>query len=152
MKKILFICTLFALSLVLLVFYYLPIKRTAIVELCCDDPSVGAITAEFDLRIWRSLFSPLTIDGTIRIGDSAYVPLSKVEGSFLQNIKRKVDREKNIPQFVNSEHFGQGTSLLLSDRLIIHNLQFGKNYAIEEVSLLLTSADPGLWTSCTGAS
>ena len=69
MKKILSICTLFVVVSALLIWYYLPIKRTATVELYCDDPNVSELYAEFDLKISRSLFSPLVINGTIRIGD-----------------------------------------------------------------------------------
>ena len=149
MKKILSICTLFVVVTALLIWYYLPIKRTATVELYCDDPNVSELYAEFDLKISRSLFSPLVINGTIRIGDRDYVVWGRQEYGFVSNMQRKAKGEMNIPVFVNAANFGQGTSLLVSDLLFIHNIQFGDNYIIENVSLSLTSDDYDLWSGCT---
>lgn len=152
MKKILSICTLFVVVATVLVWYHLPIKSKATAELYCDVPNVSELYAEFDLRISRSLFSPLAIDGTIRIGDVDYVVWGRKEHNFFSNMQRKVKGEMNIPVFVNAANFGQGTSVLISDLLFIHSIQFGDNYIIENVSFSLTSDDYGLWSSFTMAS
>lgn len=149
MKIKLSICTLFVVIAVVLIWYHLPISRTATVELCCNDPNVSELYAELDLRISRSLFSPLVINGTIRIGDKDYVVWTRQEYGFVSNMQRKARGEMNIPVFVNVANLGQGTSMLVSDLLFIHSIQFGDNYIIENVSLSLTSDDYGLWSSCT---
>ena len=152
MKKILSICILFALAATVLVWYHLPIKSKATVELYCDVPNVSELYAEFDLRISRSLFSPLVIDGTIRIGDVDYVVLGRQKYGLVSNIQRKVKGEMNIPVFVNAANFGQGTNMLISDLLYIHSIQFGDNYIIEDVSFSLTCDDYGLWSSSASQS
>lgn len=139
----------FVVIVAVLVWYYLPINRTATVELYCDDPNVSALYAEFELKISRSLFSPLVINGTIRIGDRDYVVWTRQTYGFFSNMQRKAKGEMNIPVFVNAANFGQGTSLLVSDLLYIHNIQFGDNYKIEKVCLSLNSDDYGVWSSCT---
>lgn len=152
MKRILSIGTLFVVTIVALVWYHFPIKSTATVELYCDDPSIGSLYAEFDLRISRSLFAPPVIDGTIRIEDANYVVWTRQKYGLVNNMLRKLKGEMNIPTFVNSANFGKGVDKLIGDLLHIHNIQFGKNYTIEDVSVSMTSNDYGVWSSFTLAS
>ena len=149
MKKILSICILLVIVATVLIWYHVPIKSKATVELYCDVPNVNELYADFDLKISRSLVSPLVIDGTIRIGDVDYVVWGRQEYDFFSNMQRKVKGEMNIPVFVNAANFGQGTSVLISDLLFIHSIQFGDNYIIENVSFSLTCDDYGLWSSST---
>lgn len=146
-KKVLFLCILFVVMAGVLVWYDLPIKRTATAELYCDDPKVSGLSAELDLCISRSLFSPSAIHGTIHIGDRDYVVWGRQEHDFASNIQRKIKGEIDIPVFINADNFGKGTDLLLRDLLYIHSIQFGDDYKIENVSLSMTSDDYGMWNS-----
>ena len=146
-KKILPICILLVAVAAVLVWYHLPIKSTATVELYCDDPNVRGLCAEFDLKLSRSLFSPLAINGTIRIGDRDYVVWERQDYGFFSDIQRKANGELDIPVFINAANFGKGTNLLIRDLLYIHSIQFGDHHMIEHVSLSLTSDDHGMWNS-----
>ena len=146
MKKIIFLCIIVLIAGMSIVWYCLPVKRTATVELHCNDPSVGIIFAEFDLKISRSLFLPPVLDGTIRLGDAEYVAWARQKYGFFSNLQRKATGKMDIPVFANTANLGQGTDLLISDILFIHAIQFGDNYIIESVSLSRTSDDHGLWS------
>lgn len=156
MKKFLSICALLVAAAALLIWYHLPIKTTATVELYCDDPNAGALYAEFDLRISRSLFAPPAVDGTIRIGDADYVPWGRPGGSFFSNMLRKVKGEINTRGFwVNPANYGQSTKKLLNDKLTVWSIQFGDNYKIDGASISRNSNEDEynrLWSGVTVAS
>lgn len=154
MKKILSICALLVAAAAVLIWYHLPIKTTATVELYCDDPNAGALYAEFDLRISRSLFAPPAVDGTIRIGDADYVPWRgrNDKNGFFLNMLRKVKGKIDIPAFINPANYGQLTDKLMSDILTVFSIQFGDNYMIEGASLSRNSDDHGVWSGSTAAS
>lgn len=116
-------------------------------ELYCNDPSISAIYAEFDLRISRSLFAPPVIDGTIRIEDVNYVVWTRPKYGLVSNMLRKLKGEMNLPTFVNPANFGNGVDKIIGDLLLIHSIQFGDNYTIENVSISMTSNDYGMWNS-----
>ena len=147
MKKFIGICILIVVVIAGIVWYYIPIKSTATIELYCNDPNESSIYAEFDLEISRSLFSPPKIDGTVRIGDKEYVRWTWQKYGFFTNILRKVKGEIDIPCFINSANFGQGQDILISDLLWIYGIQFGDNYTIENVGLSMSSDDRGSWCS-----
>ena len=152
MKKFLSICALVVAAAALLIWFHLPIKTTATVELYCDDPNAGALYAEFDLRISRSLFAPPAVDGTIRIGDADYVPWGKIRVDFIRNMLRKVKGEINIPGFwVNPANYGQLTDKLMSDMLTVWRIQFGGSYTIEGASIVRNSYGYG-WSGNAVAS
>lgn len=150
MKKILTIGALFVVAAAALIWYHLPIKSEATVELYCYDPTMSALSAEFDLRISRSLFAPPVIDGTIRIEDVNYVVWTRQKYGLFSNILRKVKGEMNLPTFVNPANFGKGADKLIGDLLHIHSIQLGDNYTIEYVSISMTSDGYGVWTSHLG--
>lgn len=135
-----------------LVWYHLPIKSKATVELYCDDSTMSALSAEFDLRISRSLFAPPVINGTIQIEDVNYVVWTRQKYGLVSNMLRKVKGKMSIPTFVNPSNFGKGVDKLIGDLLHIHSIQFGDNYTIENVSISMTSNDYGVWSSSTLAS
>lgn len=145
---ILLVCALLV-AAAALVWYCLPVKRTAAVELHCDDPDAGMISAEFDFKISRSLFSPPVLDGTIRLGDTEYVTWVRQKYGFFSNLQRKAAGELDTPVFVNAANLGQGTELVISDLLYIHSIQFGDNYQLASVSLSRMSDDRGIWHGST---
>ena len=150
-KKILSICVLLVVAVGVLVWYNIPIKTAATVELYCSDPAGGALDAEFDLSVSRSLFAQDKLDGTIRVGDREYVVWTWQKYGFFESIQRKFEGSMNIPAFVNPDNFGHGVELLLSDILWVNSIQFGSGYEIENVSLQFTSDDyvDGLWSNYT---
>jgi hypothetical protein len=150
-KKILSICVLLVVAVGVLVWYHIPIKTAATVELYCSDPAGGALDAEFDLSVSRSLFAQDKLDGTIRVGDREYVVWTWQKYGFFESIQRKFEGSMNIPAFVNPDNFGHGVELLLSDILWVNSIQFGSGYEIENVSLQFTSDDyvDGLWSNYT---
>ena len=150
-KKILSICVLLVVAVGVLVWYHIPIKTAATVELYCSDPAGGALDADFDLSVSRSLFAQDKLDGTIRVGDREYVVWTWQKYGFFESIQRKFEGSMNIPAFVNPDNFGHGVELLLSDILWVNSIQFGSGYEIENVSLQFTSDDyvDGLWSNYT---
>jgi hypothetical protein len=146
-KKLIAVCVLLVVAAGVLVWYHLPIKTSAAVELYCDDPAAGELSADFDLAISRSLLSPTEVNGTIRIDGRNYEVWARQDSGFFSNIQRKIDGELDVPVFINEANFGQGTDQLLSDLLYIHSLQFGDGYELEAVSLSLTADDHGMWNS-----
>ena len=150
-KKILSICVLLVVAVGVLVWYHIPIKTAATVELYCSDPAGGALDAEFDLSVSRSLFAQDKLDGTIRVGDREYVVWTWQKYGFFESIQRKFEGSMNIPAFVNPDNLGHGVELLLSDILWVNSIQFGSGYEIENVSLQFTSDDyvDGLWSNYT---
>lgn len=148
-KRLIALCVLLVVLAAALVWYHIPIKTAASMELYCSDPAGGALDAEFDLSVSRSLFAQDKLDGTIRVGDREYVVWTWQKYGFFESIQRKFQGQRNIPAFVNPDNFGHGVELLMSDILYVHNLQFGSGYEIESVSLQFTSDDyvDGLWSN-----
>lgn len=148
-KRLIALCVLLVVLAAALVWYHIPIKTAASMELYCSDPAGGALDAEFDLSVSRSLFAQDKLDGTIRVGDREYVVWTWPKYGFFESILHKFQGQMNIPAFVNPDNFGHGVELLMSDILYVHNLQFGSGYEIENVSLLFTSDDyvDGLWSN-----
>lgn len=112
-------------------------------------PAGGALDAEFDLSVSRSLFAQDKLDGTIRVGDREYVVWTWQKYGFFESIQRKFEGSMNIPAFVNPDNFGHSVELLMSDILWVPFIYFGSGYDIENVSLLFTSDDyvDGLWSN-----
>lgn len=150
-KKLIAVSVLLVVVVGALIWYHLPVKTSAAVELYCDDPAAGALSAELDLSISRSLLAQPAVNGTIRIGDTEYVVWARQDYGFFESIQRKFEGRLDIPAFINPDNFGHGTELMLSDLLWLHSIQFGPGYEIENVSLLLTSDDyaGGLWSNLT---
>lgn len=148
-KKLIAVCVLLIVVAGVLVWYHIPVKTTASMELYCSDPAGGSIDAEFELSVSRSLFAQDKLDGTIRVGDREYVVWTWPKYGFFESILRRFQGQMNIPAFVNPDNFGHGVELLMSDILYVHNLQFGSGYEIESVSLQFTSDDyvDGLWSN-----
>lgn len=148
-KRLIALCVLLVVLAAALVWYHIPVKTTASMELYCSDPAGGALDAEFDLSVSRSLFAQDKLDGTIRVGDREYVVWTWQKYGFFESIQRKFEGQMNIPAFVNPDNFGHGVELLLSDILWVHSIQFGSGYEIENVSLQFTSDDyvDGLWSN-----
>lgn len=148
-QRLLAVCVLLVVAVGVLVWYHIPIKTAATVELYCSDPAGGALDAEFDLSVSRSLFAQDKLDGTIRVGDREYVVWTWQKYGFFESIQRKFEGSMNIPAFVNPDNFGHGVELLLSDILWVNSIQFGSGYEIENVSLQFTSDDyaSGLWSN-----
>ena len=150
-KKLIAVSVLLIVAVGALVWYHIPVKTSAAVELYCDDPAAGTLSAEFDLSISRSLLSQPAVNGTIRIGDTEYVVWVRQDYGFFESIRRKFEGKLDIPVFVNQNNFGHGTELVLSDLLWLQSIQFEDNYKIESVSLSLKSDDYGIWSSRTVA-
>ena len=150
-KRLIALCVLLVVMVTALVWYHLPIKTAASVELYCSDQAGGSLDAEFDLSISRSLFAQDKLDGTIRAGDREYVVWTWQKYGFFESMQRKFLGQMNIPAFVNPDNFGQGVELLMSDVLWVPFIDFGSGYDIENVSLLFTSDDyvDGLWSNYT---
>lgn len=150
-KRVIALCVLLVVMVTALVWYHLPIKTAASVELYCSDQAGGSLDAEFDLSISRSLFAQDKIDGTIHAGDREYVVWTWQKYGFFESMQRKFLGQMNIPAFVNPDNFGQGVELLMSDVLWVPIIRFGSGYDIENVSLLFTSDDyvDGLWSNYT---
>lgn len=148
-KRLIALCVLLVVLAAALVWYHIPIKTAASMELYCSDPAGGSIDAEFDLSVSRSLFAQDKLDGTIRVGDREYVVWTWPKYGFFESIQRKFEGSMNIPAFVNPDNFGHGVELLLSDILWVNSIQFGSGHDIENVSLLFTSDDyvDGLWSN-----
>lgn len=148
-KRLIALCVLLVVLAAALVWYHIPVKTTASMELYCSDPAGGSIDAEFELSVSRSLFAQDKLDGTIRVGDREYVVWTWQKYGFFESILRKFQGQMNIPAFVNPDNFGHSVELLMSDILYVHNLQFGSGYEIESVSLQFTSDDyvDGLWSN-----
>lgn len=148
-KKLIAVCVLLIVAAGVFVWYHIPVKTTASMELYCSDPAGGSIDAEFELSVSRSLFAQDKLDGTIRVGDREYVVWTWPKYGFFESILRRFQGQMNIPAFVNPDNFGHGVELLMSDILYVHNLQFGSGYEIESVSLQFTSDDyvDGLWSN-----
>lgn len=148
-QRLLALCVLLVVVVGALVWYHIPVKTAASMELYCSDPAGGALDAEFDLSVSRSLFAQDKLDGTIRVGDREYVVWTWPKYGFFESIQRKFEGSMNIPAFVNPDNFGHGVELLLSDILWVNSIQFGSGYEIENVSLQFTSDDyaSGLWSN-----
>lgn len=148
-KKLIAVCVLLIVAAGVLVWYHIPVKTTASMELYCSDPAGGSLDAELELSVSRSLFAQDKLDGTIRVGNREYVVWTWQKYGFFESILRRFQGQMNIPAFVNPDNFGQGVELLMSDILYVHNLQFGSGYEIESVSLQFTSDDyvDGLWSN-----
>lgn len=148
-KRLIALCVLLVVLAAALVWYHIPIKTAASMELYCSDPAGGSLDAEFELSVSRSLFAQDKLDGTIRVGDREYVVWTWQKYGFFESIQRKFQGQMNIPAFVNPDNFGHGVELLLSDILWVNSIQFGSGYKIESVSLSLTSDDyvDGLWSN-----
>lgn len=148
-KRLIALCVLLVVLAAALVWYHIPIKTAASMELYCSDPAGGSIDAEFELSVSRSLFAQDKLDGTIRVGDREYVVWTWQKYGFFESIQRKFEGSMNIPAFVNPDNFGHGVELLLSDILWVHSIQFGSGHEIESVSLQFTSDDyvDGLWSN-----
>ena len=148
-QRLLAVCVLLVVVVGALVWYHIPVKTAASMELYCSDPAGGALDAEFDLSVSRSLFAQDKLDGTIRVGDREYVVWTWQKYGFFESIQRKFEGSMNIPAFVNPDNFGHGVELLLSDILWVNSIQFGSGYDIENVSLQFTSDDyaSGLWSN-----
>lgn len=148
-KKLIAVCVLLIVAAGVLVWYHIPIKTAASMELYCSDPAGGSLDAEFELSVSRSLFAQDKLDGTIRVGDREYVVWAWQKYGFFESIQRKFEGSMNIPAFVNPDNFGHGVELLLSDILWVHSIQFGSGHEIESVSLQFTSDDyvDGLWSN-----
>ena len=148
-KRLIAVCVLLVVVVGALVWYHIPVKTAASMELYCSDPAGGALDAEFDLSVSRSLFAQDKLDGTIRVGDREYVVWTWQKYGFFESIQRKFEGSMNIPAFVNPDNFGHGVELLLSDILWVNSIQFGSGYEIENVSLQFTSDDyaSGLWSN-----
>ena len=151
-KNLIAVSVLLVVVVAALIWYHLPVKTSAAVELYCDDPAAGTLSAEFDLSISRSLLSQPEVDGTIRIGDTEYVVWARQDYGLFESIQRKFEGELDIPVFADQDNFGHGTELMLSDLLWLHSIQFEDGYEIESVSLSLRSDDHGMWSSRTAAS
>ena len=150
-KRVIALCVQLVVMVTALVWYHLPIKTAASVELYCSDQAGGSLDAEFDLSVSRSLFAQDKIDGTIHAGDREYVVWTWQKYGFFESMQRKFLGQMNIPAFVNPDNFGQGVELLMSDILWVPFIDFGSGYDIENVSLLFTSDDyvDGLWSNYT---
>lgn len=148
-KRLIALCVLLVVLAAALVWYHIPIKTAASMELYCSDPAGGSLDAEFELSVSRSLFAQDKLDGTIRVGDREYVVWTWQKYGFFESIQRKFEGSMNIPAFVNPDNFGNGVELLLSDILWVHSIQFGSGHEIESVSLQFTSDDyvDGLWSN-----
>ena len=86
-KRVIALCVLLVVMVTALVWYHLPIKTAASVELYCSDPAGGSLDAEFDLSISRSLFAQDKIDGTIRVGDREYVVWTWQKYGFFESMR-----------------------------------------------------------------
>ena len=150
-KKLIAVCVLLIVAAGVLVWYHIPVKTTASMELYCSDPAGGSIDAEFELSVSRSLFAQDKLDGTIRVGDREYVVWTWQKYGFFESMQRKFQGQMNIPAFVNPDNFGHSVELLMSDILWVPFIYFGSGYDIENVSLLFTSDDyvDGLWSNYT---
>ena len=148
-QRLLAVCVLLVVVVGALVWYHIPVKTAASMELYCSDPAGGALDAEFDLSVSRSLFAQDKLDGTIRVGDREYVVWTWQKYGFFESMQRKLLGQMNIPAFVNPDNFGHSVELLLSDILWVNSIQFGSGYEIENVSLQFTSDDyaSGLWSN-----
>lgn len=150
-KRVIALCVQLVVMVTALVWYHLPIKTAASVELYCSDQAGGSLDAEFDLSVSRSLFAQDKIDGTIHAGDREYVVWTWQKYGFFESMQRKFLGQMNIPAFVNPDNFGHSVELLMSDVLWVPFIDFGSGYDIENVSLLFTSDDyvDGLWSNYT---
>ena len=148
-QRLLALCVLLVVVVGALVWYHIPVKTAASMELYCSDPAGGALDAEFDLSVSRSLFAQDKLDGTIRVGDREYVVWTWPKYGFFESILRKFQGQMNIPAFVNPDNFGHSVELLMSDILWVPFIDFGSGYDIENVSLQFTSDDyaSGLWSN-----
>lgn len=140
-KRTIAICAVIVVAAALLVWYHIPVKTAASMELYCSDPAGGSLDAEFDLSISRSLFAQDKLDGTIRVGDREYVVWTWQKYGFFESLQRKFQGQRNIPAFVNPDNFGHSVELLMSDILWVNSIQFGSGYEIESVSMIFTSDD-----------
>ena len=83
-KKLIAVCVLLIVAAGVLVWYHIPIKTAASMELYCSDPAGGSLDAEFELSVSRSLFAQDKLDGTIRVGDREYVVWTWPKYGFLK--------------------------------------------------------------------
>ena len=140
-KRLIALCVLLVVLAAALVWYHIPVKTTASMELYCSDPAGGSLDAEFDLSVSRSLFAQDKLDGTIRVGNREYVVWTWQKYGFFESILRRFQGQMNIPAFVNPDNFGHSVELLMSDVLWVPFIDFGSGYDIENVSLQFTSDD-----------
>lgn len=83
-KRTIAICAVIVVAAALLVWYHIPVKTAASMELYCSDPAGGSLGAEFDLSISRSLLAQDKLDGTIRVEDREYVVWTWPKYGFLK--------------------------------------------------------------------
>lgn len=137
MKKRIVIGGIIISLLIVTIIYHIPTKIMKNMTVCTLEGEKTEITLE--VRWQRSFFKPTELRGSIEIEGVVYRSINDTNmtyyyGSFFEKLKRKLQREKQVPHFVKVK---QNTIYDLNDILILNV----DSYKINKLLIFVSSND-----------
>lgn len=150
---------------VFMIWYHRPIEINQVIEVYDQSDNNSCKKIQTNFVINRYLLSPNKLSGQFQLDDAndkVYISWKGEETGFFQKLQMKISGKYDIPVWINSANLvnpdlhsgetgapiGIDNERILSDLIYIPHIEFGDDYTLDSISLLIaTNGDASTWRS-----